>query len=83
MNHYQVLQVNPKASQQEIKRSYRRLAKQFHPDSQPETQNCDRIIALNAAQSHTTTNDTNIFMQEIKDKMSHGFSHLIMIIHSS
>ena len=49
MNHYQVLQVNPKASQQEIKQSYRRLAKQFHPDSQPETQNCDRIIALNAA----------------------------------
>ena len=49
MNHYQVLQVNSQATQQEIKQSYRRLAKQFHPDSQPKTQNCDRIIALNAA----------------------------------
>ncbi|MBE9047785.1 J domain-containing protein [Pleurocapsales cyanobacterium LEGE 10410] len=49
MNHYQTLQVNPQATQQEIKQSYRRLAKRFHPDSQQETQNCDRIIALNAA----------------------------------
>ena len=49
MNHYQVLQVNPQATQQEIKQSYRRLAKQFHPDKQIEAQNCDRIIALNAA----------------------------------
>lgn len=49
MNHYQVLQVNPQATQQQIKQSYRRLAKQFHPDSQIETQNSDKIIALNAA----------------------------------
>ena len=49
MNHYQTLQVNSQASQQEIKRAYRRLAKQFHPDSQPENKNCDKIIALNAA----------------------------------
>ncbi len=49
MNHYQILQVSPQATQQEIKQSYRRLAKQFHPDSQTKTQNSDRIIALNAA----------------------------------
>jgi molecular chaperone DnaJ len=49
VNHYQVLQVNPQATQQEIKQSYRRLAKEFHPDSQPGNQNCDRIVALNAA----------------------------------
>ena len=48
MNHYQILQVDPKATQQEIKQSYRRLAKQFHPDSQKHS-NCDKIIALNAA----------------------------------
>ncbi|MEM7760024.1 MAG: DnaJ domain-containing protein, partial [Cyanobacteria bacterium P01_A01_bin.40] len=34
MNHYQVLQVSSQATQQEIKQSYRRLAKKFHPDSQ-------------------------------------------------
>ena len=49
MNHYQILQVNAQASQQEIKQAYRRLAKQFHPDSQQENKNCDKIIALNAA----------------------------------
>ena len=49
MNHYQILQVNSQASQQEIKRAYRRLAKQFHPDRQQQNKNCDKIIALNAA----------------------------------
>ena len=49
MNHYQTLQVNPKATQKEIKQAYRRLAKQFHPDSQTETEGCSQIIALNAA----------------------------------
>ena len=49
MNHYQTLQVDPLASQHEIKLAYRRLAKQFHPDRQRQTKNCDKIIALNAA----------------------------------
>ena len=48
-NHYQILQVDSQASQQEIKQAYRRLAKQFHPDRQQKNKNCDRIIALNAA----------------------------------
>ncbi|MEL6439202.1 MAG: DnaJ domain-containing protein [Cyanobacteria bacterium J06621_8] len=49
MDHYQVLQVSPQATQQEIKQSYRRLAKQFHPDHQINSNNSERIIALNAA----------------------------------
>ena len=49
MNYYQTLKINSHATQQEIKQAYRRLAKQYHPDSQPDSQNCDRIIALNAA----------------------------------
>lgn len=48
LNHYQILEVSYRASQQEIKQAYRRLAKRFHPDSKSET-NCDKIIALNAA----------------------------------
>ncbi|MGB3135730.1 MAG: DnaJ domain-containing protein, partial [Nodosilinea sp.] len=32
--HYQTLEINETATQAEIKRAYRRLAKQFHPDSQ-------------------------------------------------
>jgi len=48
VNHYQTLQLSSKATQAEIKLAYRRLAKQYHPDHQPD-QDCDRIIALNAA----------------------------------
>jgi len=47
--HYDTLEVSPKASQAEIKHAYRRLAKQFHPDSNQTTANHDRIAAINAA----------------------------------
>lgn len=47
--HYETLEVSPKASQAEIKRAYRRLAKQFHPDSNQATANHDRIAEINAA----------------------------------
>lgn len=49
MNHYQILQVEINASAQEIKQSYRRLVKEFHPDSQHKNANHDTIIKLNAA----------------------------------
>ena len=47
--HYQVLQIPPKATAEEIKQSYRRLAKQFHPDVNGGKANADLIIKLNAA----------------------------------
>ncbi|MGA9378475.1 MAG: J domain-containing protein [Phormidium sp.] len=49
LNHYQTLQVGPRATQAEIKQSYRRLAKLFHPDSQQKTANHEQIVRLNAA----------------------------------
>ena len=49
MNHYQTLQINSFATQQEIKQAYRRLAKRFHPDSLSQTADHDKIIELNAA----------------------------------
>jgi molecular chaperone DnaJ len=48
-NHYDTLDVRPTASQAEIKQAYRRLAKQFHPDSNRETANHDRIAQVNVA----------------------------------
>ncbi|GAB4228898.1 MAG: J domain-containing protein [Stanieria sp.] len=48
-NHYQILEVSDKATQQEIKQAYRRLAKVFHPDSQHQSADHNKIIALNAA----------------------------------
>lgn len=47
--HYQVLQISPQATADEIKQSYRRLAKEFHPDVNGGQINSDRIVKLNAA----------------------------------
>lgn len=47
-NHYDTLNLNPDASQAEIKQAYRRLAKLFHPDTNQEA-NKEQIIRVNAA----------------------------------
>ncbi|HSM82870.1 MAG TPA: DnaJ domain-containing protein [Nodosilinea sp.] len=47
--HYQTLDVHEQASQAEIKRAYRRLAKQYHPDSQSDQASHDRIARINTA----------------------------------
>lgn len=48
-NHYDTLNISPKATQAEIKQAYRRLAKLFHPDSQSTTADPDKIVEVNAA----------------------------------
>ena len=48
-NHYNILKVNPTATQAEIKQAYRRLVKVLHPDSNKETAGHEQIIRLNAA----------------------------------
>ncbi len=49
VNYYQVLELHSEASQLDIKRAYRRLAKQFHPDSNRTIDSHDRISCINAA----------------------------------
>jgi molecular chaperone DnaJ len=46
---YKTLEVGPKATLAQIKQAYRRLAKQFHPDSQHELADHDNIAQVNAA----------------------------------
>jgi molecular chaperone DnaJ len=48
-NPYETLGVSRSATQQEIKASYRQLAKRFHPDSNCDTANHEEIIRINAA----------------------------------
>lgn len=47
--HYDILDVRPSATQAEIKQSYRRLVKQFHPDSNRWVNSHDAIAQINAA----------------------------------
>ncbi|MGF1514723.1 MAG: J domain-containing protein [Elainellaceae cyanobacterium] len=49
VNYYQILELHPEASQLDVKRAYRRLAKQFHPDSNRAVESHDRISHINAA----------------------------------
>jgi molecular chaperone DnaJ len=47
--HYQVLQIHNQATADEIKQSYRQLAKKYHPDVNGGKANADLIIKINAA----------------------------------
>lgn len=46
-NHYHTLEISPDATQKEIDRAYRRLAKEFHPDC--ERGSHEKMVSLNVA----------------------------------
>lgn len=48
-DHYRTLKISEQATQQEIKQSYRRLAKELHPDTQRANPDQESIKRLNAA----------------------------------
>ncbi|MFE4108345.1 J domain-containing protein [Almyronema epifaneia] len=48
-NHYQTLQITEAATQAEVKRAYRRLAKRYHPDSHQAESGHEQITLINAA----------------------------------
>jgi curved DNA-binding protein CbpA len=43
-DHYQILQVSPQASPSEIKQAFRRLARQYHPDLNPQDPAAEEIF---------------------------------------
>ena len=47
--HYQTLQISDRATADEVKQSYRRLAQQFHPDLNGGRASTDRMVEINAA----------------------------------
>ena len=48
-NHYETLNIDRNATQEEIKQAYRRLVKLFHPDVNQEATDSEQIIHINAA----------------------------------
>ena len=49
-NAYRVLEVDPSASDEEVKQAYRRLAKKYHPDANPgDAVAAERMAQVNAA----------------------------------
>ena len=71
-NHYETLEVSPKATQEEIKQAYRRLAKRFHPDTQTEKINSNKIILLNAAYEILSDLESRRFYDR---ELEQAFSH--------
>jgi curved DNA-binding protein CbpA len=55
VDHYRVLGVTPAASTHEIRRAYRRLARQYHPDHSPQSAGAERFTAL--ARAYAILND--------------------------
>ncbi|MGB2924069.1 MAG: DnaJ domain-containing protein [Limnothrix sp.] len=48
-NYYQMLEISARATQQEVKAAYRRLAKRFHPDICEKEVDQERIVLINQA----------------------------------
>ncbi len=61
-SYYDILNVSPKASDDEIKRAYHILAKQFHPDRNPQNRRMAelRFRAINEAYASLRTRDKRI-----------------------
>ncbi|MGB4057845.1 MAG: J domain-containing protein [Alphaproteobacteria bacterium] len=57
--YYDVLQVSPRSSDEDVKRAYRRLAMVYHPDLNPQNRNVAelRFRLINEAYAHLKTRE--------------------------
>lgn len=57
MSYYEVLSISPQASDEDIKRAYRKLALQYHPDRNPHNRQMyeQRFSRINEAYAHLKT----------------------------
>ena len=65
MDPYRELGVNPDASDEEIKRAYRALAKKYHPDANPKEENAaEKMNRINAAYAMLRGGSADLFLEE-------------------
>ena len=70
-NYYDILGVSPKASLDEIKKAYRSLAKKYHPDINPHTE--EKFKSINLAYE-TLSNETKRAVYDFDLKKKNGTS---------
>ena len=67
-DYYDVLGVNKKASSQDIKSAYRKLAKKYHPDTNPGDKKAEQLFK-------EVTEAYNVLSDEEKRKLYDQFGH--------
>ncbi len=58
-SYYEVLNISPMASDEDVKRAYRKLARRYHPDLNPEAtrHSKEHFCIINEAYAHLKTNE--------------------------
>ncbi len=58
-SYYDILQIPPSASDEEVKRAYRRLAMQFHPDRNPQNRRVAELRFRLVNEAYAALKDSN------------------------
>src|SRR5579862_1117405 len=72
VDYYKVLGVKQEATEKEITRSYRKLAKQYHPDAHPGSE--DRFKEISAAYDVIGDPAKRKEYDEVRSLSAHGFA---------
>jgi len=65
-NYYEVLEITPSASQQEIKSAYKKLAIRYHPDKNPDDKQAEEVFKLISEAYHTLSNPEKRNFYDVK-----------------
>jgi curved DNA-binding protein CbpA len=65
-NYYEILEISPSASQQEIRAAYKKLAVRYHPDKNPDDKQAEEIFKLISQAYHTLSNPEKRNFYDIK-----------------
>lgn len=80
-NYYNILEVDEDSSREEIKKSYRRKAKQFHPDTNRDNPDAEKKFKEISEAYEILSNDTK--RQQYENRRHGGFTNPFNMHHSS